>query len=73
MKGEEKYDLIVSNPPFFSPSVASALSENEEIVASEKRKTARFYDSLPFEELLQSASELLTDEGNLAVIIPFSE
>ncbi|MFO7721237.1 MAG: methyltransferase, partial [Gillisia sp.] len=66
MQEEEKYDLIISNPPFHSPNL-----NDEEISAA--RKKARFYDALPFEELVDSASKLLSDEGELAVILPFSE
>ncbi|MEX2349411.1 MAG: methyltransferase [Flavobacteriaceae bacterium] len=65
MEGE-KYDLIVSNPPFFVPN-------EREAALPENRKKARFYDSLPFEDLINYASQLLTDEGEFAVIIPFPE
>lgn len=69
---EEKYDLILSNPPFFQPPTAKDNSEEEDVV-SNSRKKARFYDSLPFEELIEYASGLLSDFGSLAVIIPYSE
>lgn len=62
---EEKYDLIVCNPPFFEPNKTDEISEN--------RKKARFYDSLPFEDLINHASQLLSEEGEFAVIIPFQE
>lgn len=61
---EEKYDLIVCNPPFF---------ESNNQIKDEARETARFYDILPFEELLESASLLLSDSGIFSVIIPFEE
>jgi tRNA1Val (adenine37-N6)-methyltransferase len=64
MKEEEKYDLIISNPPFY---VEDYKTENE------SRNLARFTDSLPFEELAELSSGLLSDEGELAVIIPYSE
>lgn len=61
-----KYDLIVSNPPFFLPNASNAhLPEN--------RKKARFYDSLPFEDLIGYAAQLLSENGELAVVIPFTE
>jgi tRNA1Val (adenine37-N6)-methyltransferase len=63
---DEKYDLIVSNPPFFVPN-------QREVNLPENRKKARFYDSLPFEDLINYASQLLSENGELAVIIPFAE
>ncbi len=63
---DEKYDLIVSNPPFFFPN-------EREVNLPENRKKARFYDSLPFEDLINYASQLLSDNGELAVVIPFAE
>ncbi len=69
---DEKYDLIVSNPPYFEPlpTLRQLAEESNDI---SKRKVARFQDSLPFEDLVAYASQLLTDEGEFAVIIPFSD
>ncbi len=61
---EDKYDLIVSNPPFYSENYKSA---------DEARDIARFNDALPFDELIESVSQLLSDEGIFAVIIPRKE
>lgn len=61
---DEKYDLIISNPPFYTEDYKSG---------DTARNMARFADSLPFEELIKFASELLSDEGCFAVIIPYSE
>lgn len=61
---EDKYDLIVSNPPFYSEDYKTA---------NKSRDLARFNDSLPFDELIESASRLLSDEGIFAVIIPKKE
>jgi tRNA1Val (adenine37-N6)-methyltransferase len=60
----EKYDLIVSNPPFFKDSYRSI---------SNPRNTARLTTSLSFEDLLFSVSKLLTPNGVFSVIIPFNE
>ncbi|VAW14335.1 tRNA(1)(Val) (adenine(37)-N(6))-methyltransferase [hydrothermal vent metagenome] len=61
---EEPYDLIVSNPPFYSEAVASG---------NHARDTARQNRSLPFEELLDGVSKLLSTDGLFATIIPFKE
>ncbi|MCR8666889.1 methyltransferase [Aestuariibaculum sp. M13] len=61
---EDKYDLILSNPPFYSEDYKS---ENEQ------RDLARFSDAMPFEHLIESASKLLSENGEFCVIIPFKE
>ncbi len=71
---EEKYDLIISNPPFYSPPLRCGGSPQKgEKIISTSRELARFYDALPFDELIESASLLLSDEGIFAVIIPRKE
>ena len=61
---EEEYDLIVSNPPFYSEDYKT---ENE------SRDLARFQDAMPFEQLLEAADLLLSEHGIFTVIIPFKE
>ncbi|MEX0313328.1 MAG: tRNA1(Val) (adenine(37)-N6)-methyltransferase, partial [Allomuricauda sp.] len=61
---EDKYDLIISNPPFYSEEVSSG---------DEARDTARQTNSLPFDELLEGVSKLLSPKGVFSVIIPFKE
>jgi len=61
---DEKYDLIVSNPPFYS---AEYKSENIQ------RDLARFSDALPFDHLLHSVSKLLSKHGMFSVIIPYNQ
>lgn len=61
---DEKYDLIVSNPPFYLEDVTSG---------SESRDKARQNSSLPFEELVEGAATLLNEGGIFAVIVPFKE
>jgi len=59
-----KYDLIVSNPPFFS---GGTLSDN--LSRNEVRHTVK----LPNGELLNCARRLLAPGGCLAVILPYIE
>lgn len=58
-----KYDLIVSNPPFF---VEETLGGNT------ARDNARHCSSLPFGTLVANASNMLKTNGRLAVIVPHS-
>lgn len=57
-----KYDLIVSNPPYFKQSLKSA-----DYAAS----LARHDVTLSFEQLIDGAKKLLDVDGRLAVILPF--
>ena len=61
---EDEYDLIVSNPPFYAEDFKTD---------NEQRDLARFQDALPFEDLVEAADILLSENGVLAVIIPFNE
>ncbi len=61
---EDPYDLIISNPPFYSEDVSSG---------NTSRDTARQNQSLPFDELLESVSQLLSKDGLFATIIPFGK
>lgn len=58
---QNKYSLIISNPPFFSDSLKSP---------SETRNLARHNETLPVHELLGCAATLLLAEGKAAFIIP---
>ncbi|WP_284652732.1 tRNA1(Val) (adenine(37)-N6)-methyltransferase [Flavobacterium terrisoli] len=60
----QQYDLIISNPPFYSEDYKTE---------SEERDMARFQDALPFEDLIEAASVLLSENGIFSVIIPYKE
>ncbi len=55
------FELIVSNPPFFSNSVKNDLAN---------LAIARHNDLLPFSDLIKGAESLLSKSGRLAVILP---
>lgn len=57
------YDLIVSNPPYFTNSL-----KNE----SPRKTIARHDDTLPLAELFENARRLLHAEGTLVIIMPTS-
>ncbi|GAA3596189.1 methyltransferase [Flavivirga amylovorans] len=61
---DDKYDLIISNPPFYSEDYKT---ENTQ------RDLARFQDAMPFNHLIESVSKLLSEDGIFSVIIPFKE
>lgn len=61
---EQRFDCIVSNPPYFNRSLKSP---------KEGRTLARHTDSLSYEDLLRSVDRLLTEKGRFSVILPYSE
>jgi len=61
---EDEYDLIVSNPPFYAEDYKTD---------NEQRDLARFQDALPFEDLLEAADLLLSENGIFALILPYKE
>jgi tRNA1Val (adenine37-N6)-methyltransferase len=59
-----RYDLVVSNPPYFlDSSKASGL----------ERTTARHADLLPYQELVDSIIRILDKKGKFCVILPVKE
>jgi len=60
----KKYDLIVTNPPYFEQSLKSTL---------EQRSYARHADYLPFEELLSGVKKILSPKGKFCLILPTLE
>ena len=61
---EDEYDLIISNPPFYSENYKTD---------KEQRDLARFQEAMPFEDLIEAADLLLSENGIFSVIIPFKE
>jgi tRNA1Val (adenine37-N6)-methyltransferase len=60
----EKYQLIVSNPPFFTNSLQGPFKQ---------RNQARHTHSLPFAALLQGVVRLLDEKGLFWIILPCAE
>jgi tRNA1Val (adenine37-N6)-methyltransferase len=59
---EEQYDLLICNPPFYDGSYKTQ---------EKARNQARFQDAMPFEHLVYAAANLLSEKGQLAVILPY--
>lgn len=55
------FDLIVSNPPFFTQSFKAA---------NQNRTMARHNDSLPFSDLFSYSTKRLNPQGRLALVLP---
>ncbi|NDV45743.1 methyltransferase domain-containing protein [Paludibacter sp. 221] len=64
LSSTKKYDLIVSNPPFFINSMKAP---------EDTRTTARHTDTLTHEELITYSKALITPKGKLCIILPINE
>jgi tRNA1Val (adenine37-N6)-methyltransferase len=62
--GTGKFDLIVSNPPYFSKSLKNP---------DPRKSAARHTDSLSSEDLLSGVALLLAEKGIFQVIMPYVE
>ena len=58
----QKFDLIICNPPYFVKSLKSA---------DIKRNIARHDDALPLESLFEGVSSQLSEAGKFYIIYPF--
>lgn len=61
---EKRYDLIVSNPPFYASDVKPV---------KEKKVMARHVSTLSFRDLLISAKKMMKDTSRLALVLPYYE
>lgn len=63
-QSNKKYDLIISNPPFFNNSLKSI---------SDRNNLSKHTLSLSHEELLSGVKNLLMADGEFYVILPFDQ
>jgi tRNA1Val (adenine37-N6)-methyltransferase len=62
--GNKKFDLIITNPPYFSDSLKNP---------DARKASTRHNESLSNSELLEGVSRLLNDNGKLQIILPYEE
>ncbi|MDD4972341.1 MAG: methyltransferase [Paludibacter sp.] len=60
----QRYDLIVSNPPYFINSLKAPIVN---------RSVARHTDTLTHEDLILHSKELLNPKGRICIILPVNE
>jgi len=61
---DNSFDLIISNPPYFSEKTKPK---------SKKRELARHNDSLSLDLLIRKSEKLLNKDGIISLVIPYSE
>ena len=61
---EKKYDLIVSNPPYYASDVKPI---------KEKKVMARHVSTLSFRDLLVAAKKMMKEDARFALVLPFYE
>ena len=61
---ETRFDLIVTNPPYFTDSLKNP---------DERKAAVRHNEILPVKDLLEGVERLLSDNGRFQVILPYVE
>ncbi len=62
LNSKQKYDLIVSNPPFFS---------NDLLPNNNSRKAARHVDNLNHNNICEGVASLLSTNGSFCIVLPY--
>jgi tRNA1Val (adenine37-N6)-methyltransferase len=62
--GETRFDLIITNPPYFNDSLKSP---------DPRKSAARHNDSLTTGHILEGAGKFLKDDGRLQLVMPYVE
>ncbi len=60
----KKFDLIISNPPYF---------ENSTLSKNSAKNRARHTNELPIHELYEHVNKLLKENGKFALVIPYQD
>ena len=63
-ENNNKYDLIVSNPPYYASDIKPI---------KEKKVMARHVSTLSFKDLLVSAKKMMKEDARFALVLPFYE
>jgi tRNA1Val (adenine37-N6)-methyltransferase len=63
-EAEDTYDLVICNPPFFSGEIPENYTP---------RDLARMQEALPIEQLMESVSILLSENGFFYLVLPFDQ
>ncbi|MFY0713305.1 methyltransferase [Seonamhaeicola sp. NFXS20] len=61
---DEKFDLIICNPPFYSENY-----KTNDI----SRDLARFSDAMPMEHIIFAVISFLSQKGKFSIVLPFKE
>jgi tRNA1Val (adenine37-N6)-methyltransferase len=64
LEANHRYDLIISNPPFYSNQLKSPNTQ---------KNIAHHSEQLSFDELINSVNQLLSEDGKFIFILPESE
>ena len=61
---DEKFDLIICNPPFYSEDYKTKDSA---------RDIARFSDAMPLEHIIFAVINFLSEKGKFSIVLPFKD
>ncbi|WP_191858704.1 tRNA1(Val) (adenine(37)-N6)-methyltransferase [Hanstruepera ponticola] len=61
---DEKFDLIICNPPFYSEDYKTQ---------NKSRNLARFSDAMPLEHIIFAVINFLSENGKFSIIVPYKE